>query len=287
MSQSSRAPLLLLQGHTGPERRPSLSATSLTLLLLLHHLHHHNPSALLPPAVEASLPRSHLPSVFASKGPVMDSREEQQQLLLPTMRSGSGLLLLLPQPESSGSSTGSSPAREPPPPQGKPGKPAPFCRERAELLLMEEQQQEHEEEEGSARKKDAPGERHRRDGSSSDTESDFYEEIDVSCTPESLDYPAGRGRDPNLGCGGGDRARQGIMRLQLKCARSEKKVRRIDSKTVILHRRAAADALRSLEEPRGFQQPKPKQTCAALFAGCMQDFMQTTSLEANNRESRH
>ncbi|XP_071383930.1 homeobox even-skipped homolog protein 1 isoform X3 [Centroberyx affinis] len=38
------------------------------------------------------------------------------------------------------------------------------------------------------------GERHRtdhphKDGSSSDTESDFYEEIDVSCTPESMDYP--------------------------------------------------------------------------------------------------
>ncbi|XP_029919503.1 homeobox even-skipped homolog protein 1 isoform X3 [Myripristis murdjan] len=37
-------------------------------------------------------------------------------------------------------------------------------------------------------------ERHRtdhphKDGSSSDTESDFYEEIDVSCTPESMDYP--------------------------------------------------------------------------------------------------
>ncbi|XP_023673497.1 homeobox even-skipped homolog protein 1 [Paramormyrops kingsleyae] len=30
--------------------------------------------------------------------------------------------------------------------------------------------------------------------SSSDTESDFYEEIDVSCTPESMDYPNGKGR---------------------------------------------------------------------------------------------
>lgn len=33
----------------------------------------------------------------------------------------------------------------------------------------------------------------RRDGSSSDTESDFYEEIDVSCTPESMDYPTAKG----------------------------------------------------------------------------------------------
>lgn len=215
MSQSSRAPLLFLQGHTGPERRPSLSATSLPLLLLLlllhlHQYHYHNPSALLPPAVE---PRALSASLRCPRpGPVMDGREEQQLLLLraeggqPT-RGSSGLLLLLP-PESTGSSTGSSPAREPPPPppQGKPGKPgklAPFSRERAELLLMEEQQEREEEEqqeEGSARRNvraaDATGERHRRDGSSSDTESDFYEEIDVSCTPESMDYPAGRGRDP-------------------------------------------------------------------------------------------
>lgn len=39
------------------------------------------------------------------------------------------------------------------------------------------------------------GDRHRGDhGSSSDTESDFYEEIDVSCTPESMDYPTGKGK---------------------------------------------------------------------------------------------
>ena len=41
-------------------------------------------------------------------------------------------------------------------------------------------------------------ERHRddrphREASSSDTESDFYEEIDVSCTPESMDYPTSKG----------------------------------------------------------------------------------------------
>ncbi|KAM6958883.1 homeobox even-skipped homolog protein 1 [Aplochiton taeniatus] len=34
-----------------------------------------------------------------------------------------------------------------------------------------------------------------KEGSSSDTESDFYEEIDVSCTPESMEYPKGRGGD--------------------------------------------------------------------------------------------
>nr|XP_057903807.1 homeobox even-skipped homolog protein 1 [Doryrhamphus excisus] len=44
------------------------------------------------------------------------------------------------------------------------------------------------------------GDRHRRDpplkdASSSDTESDFYEEIDVSCTPESMDYPSAKGRN--------------------------------------------------------------------------------------------
>ncbi|KAJ3609513.1 hypothetical protein NHX12_024034 [Muraenolepis orangiensis] len=33
--------------------------------------------------------------------------------------------------------------------------------------------------------------------SSSDTESDFYEEIDVSCTPESMDYPTSKGRNIN------------------------------------------------------------------------------------------
>nr|XP_020469844.1 homeobox even-skipped homolog protein 1 isoform X2 [Monopterus albus] len=34
-----------------------------------------------------------------------------------------------------------------------------------------------------------------KDGSSSDTESDFYEEIDVSCTPESMDYQKAKGRN--------------------------------------------------------------------------------------------
>lgn len=38
------------------------------------------------------------------------------------------------------------------------------------------------------------GEQTHKDGSSSDPESDFYEEIDVSCTPESMDYPTAKGR---------------------------------------------------------------------------------------------
>ncbi|XP_035284495.1 homeobox even-skipped homolog protein 1 [Anguilla anguilla] len=46
-----------------------------------------------------------------------------------------------------------------------------------------------------------------KEHSSSDTESDFYEEIDVSCTPESMEYPNGKGRSgdsPGHGndCGG-------------------------------------------------------------------------------------
>lgn len=75
---------------------------------------------------------------------------------------------------------------------------APYSRERTELVVEE-----------SARRNMCPdmrpvgtsssGERHRsdhphKDGSSSDTESDFYEEIDVSCTPESMDYPTAKGR---------------------------------------------------------------------------------------------
>ncbi|XP_069032775.1 homeobox even-skipped homolog protein 1 isoform X2 [Embiotoca jacksoni] len=93
-----------------------------------------------------------------------------------------------------------SPVREP---QGKPGHrsclspgAAPYSRDRSELVA-----------EGSARRNmcgdvrpvgtSSSAERHRadhphKDGSSSDTESDFYEEIDVSCTPESMDYPSAR-----------------------------------------------------------------------------------------------
>ncbi|XP_029938191.1 homeobox even-skipped homolog protein 1 isoform X3 [Salarias fasciatus] len=92
-----------------------------------------------------------------------------------------------------------SPVREP---QGKhrsclsPGA-APYSRDRSELLA----------EEGARRSMCADvrpvgtsssGDRQRadhphKDGSSSDTESDFYEEIDVSCTPESMDYPTSKG----------------------------------------------------------------------------------------------
>lgn len=99
-----------------------------------------------------------------------------------------------------------SPVREPP---GKPGHrgclspgAAPYSRDRSDLAA-----------EDSARRNmsadarlvgtSASGERrqadhHHKDGSSSDTESDFYEEIDVSCTPESMDYPTAKG----IGCVG-------------------------------------------------------------------------------------
>lgn len=95
-----------------------------------------------------------------------------------------------------------SPVREPQGKQGhrsclSPGA-APYSRDRAEVVMEE-----------SARRNmcadmrpvgtSSSGERHRsdhphKDGSSSDTESDFYEEIDVSCTPESMDYPTAKGR---------------------------------------------------------------------------------------------
>ncbi|XP_072531101.1 homeobox even-skipped homolog protein 1 [Salminus brasiliensis] len=45
-----------------------------------------------------------------------------------------------------------------------------------------------------------------KEGSGSDAESDFYEEIDVSCTPDSMDYPSGPGCDkesPGMGKEGG------------------------------------------------------------------------------------
>lgn len=96
-----------------------------------------------------------------------------------------------------------SPVREPP---GKPGHrgclspgAAPYSRDRSDLAA-----------EDSARRNmsaDArlvgtstsgerhQGDHHHKDGSSSDTESDFYEEIDVSCTPESMDYPTAKGRN--------------------------------------------------------------------------------------------
>lgn len=122
----------------------------------------------------------------------MESREEMVMLAEGGQQAKSGPKLT----ESSG-----SPAREA---QGKPAHrsclspgSAPYSRERPELLMEE-----------SARRNmcggggggvrpvgtSVSGERHRKDGSSSDTESDFYEEIDVSCTPESMDYPSAKGR---------------------------------------------------------------------------------------------
>ncbi|KAF3707603.1 Homeobox protein XHOX-3 [Channa argus] len=90
-----------------------------------------------------------------------------------------------------------SPVREP---QGKqvqksclsPGA-APYSRERTEMDVEEsarrnicaDTRQVGTSSSGERRRTDFP----HKDGSSSDTESDFYEEIDVSCTPESLDYP--------------------------------------------------------------------------------------------------
>lgn len=123
----------------------------------------------------------------------MESREEMVMLAEGGQRGKSGPNLT----EAIG-----SPVREA---QGKPvhrsclspGS-APYSRDRTELVMEE-----------SARRSlcsdmrpvgtSSSGERHRadhhrKDGSSSDTESDFYEEIDVSCTPESMDYPTAKGR---------------------------------------------------------------------------------------------
>lgn len=120
---------------------------------------------------------SHSPAKATLFRSAMESREE-----VVVVRSLEGL-------------TGVS-AREP---QGKPGHrsclspgAAPYSRERTTELVSEE----------SARKSmcaDRPvtvsssGVRHHKDVSSSDNESDFYEEIDVSCTPESMDYPTSKG----------------------------------------------------------------------------------------------
>lgn len=123
----------------------------------------------------------------------MESREEMVMLAEGGQLGKSG---------SNVSEAGGKPARDP---QGKqshrsclsPGA-APYSRDRTELAAAEQ----------SARRSmcadvrpvgtSSSGERHRtdhphKDGSSSDTESDFYEEIDVSCTPESMDYPTAKG----------------------------------------------------------------------------------------------
>lgn len=95
-----------------------------------------------------------------------------------------------------------SPVREP---QGKhrsclsPGA-APFSRDRSELAAAEESARRNMCADARAIGTSSSGDRQRadhphKDGSSSDTESDFYEEIDVSCTPESMDYPTSKGRN--------------------------------------------------------------------------------------------
>ncbi|XP_068603524.1 homeobox even-skipped homolog protein 1 [Brachionichthys hirsutus] len=91
-----------------------------------------------------------------------------------------------------------SPARET---QGKPGHKsclspaaAPYPRDRTEAV-MEDSARRNMCADTSSSGERLRGDRHLKDGSSSDTESDFYEEIDVSCTPESMDYPTAKGRN--------------------------------------------------------------------------------------------
>lgn len=87
-----------------------------------------------------------------------------------------------------------TPVREP---QGSCLSPAsaPYSRDRTELLMEESARRNRR---SDMRPVDTSSsgltDHHRKDGSSSDTESDFYEEIDVSCTPESMDYPTSKGR---------------------------------------------------------------------------------------------
>lgn len=122
----------------------------------------------------------------------MESREEMVMVAEGGERGKSGSNL---------TETIGSPVREP---KGKLGQrsclssgSAPYIRDRTDLVI-----------EASARRNmctdmrshgtSSSGERsrtdrHRKDGSSSDNESDFYEEIDVSCTPESMDYPTAKG----------------------------------------------------------------------------------------------
>lgn len=119
----------------------------------------------------------------------MESREEGGQL----GKSGANL-----------SEAVGSPARDP---QGKPSHrrclspgAAPYSRDRTELLVDESARMNFcgdmrpvGTSSSEERHRTAPDHPH-RDGSSSDTESDFYEEIDVSCTPESMDYPTAKGK---------------------------------------------------------------------------------------------
>ncbi|XP_076006143.1 homeobox even-skipped homolog protein 1 isoform X2 [Genypterus blacodes] len=73
----------------------------------------------------------------------------------------------------------------------------PYSRERTEAAAAEESTRRNVCADMRPVGSSSSGGRHRtdhphRDGSSSDTESDFYEEIDVSCTPESMDYPTAK-----------------------------------------------------------------------------------------------
>ncbi|KAM6899753.1 homeobox even-skipped homolog protein 1 [Xenentodon cancila] len=96
-----------------------------------------------------------------------------------------------------------SPGREPLGKQGSrsclsPGA-APYSRERSELLVEERARRnmcaDARPVTTSSSIKRHRAERTHKDDSSSDTESDFYEEIEVSCTPESMDYPTAKGRN--------------------------------------------------------------------------------------------
>lgn len=89
----------------------------------------------------------------------------------------------------------------------------PYSRDRSDLLVVEENGRRNMcAADGRPLGASSTGERHRsdhplKDGSSSDTESDFYEEIDVSCTPEGMDYTSGKGRRVHV--------REAVLKLQV------------------------------------------------------------------------
>lgn len=89
----------------------------------------------------------------------------------------------------------------------------PYSRDRSDLLVVEENGRRNMcAADGRPLGASSTGERHRsdhplKDGSSSDTESDFYEEIDVSCTPEGMDYTSGKGRRVHV--------REAVFKLQV------------------------------------------------------------------------
>ncbi|KAM9737721.1 homeobox even-skipped homolog protein 1 [Menidia menidia] len=125
----------------------------------------------------------------------MESREEAARLAEGGQRGGRGPGL---------SEAIGSPGREP---QGKPSHKgclspvsAPYSRDRTELAVEESARRTMCADMRAVVGTSSSAERHRaelphKDASSSDTESDFYEEIDVSCTPESMDYSATKGRN--------------------------------------------------------------------------------------------